>query len=421
MKLFSLSKFVNIPNFKSLDPFTEIIEVKEPKLMVYSLTQQHNMSCTPVVKRRDEVLKGQVIGESENKSVGPIYSSVSGKVKQITTEVGLDGDKYEVVVIENDGLYKELEREKIDYKSLSFEQLKEHIKNLGLVETQNLTTRKRGLHIPFKKACKNILLNAQESGLYGQIDTYLFMAEKEDFLNGIEILRNLYKDADIKLLTTNDETTVKGFSELLKETNVEIVPKKPTQYYHDINLASRDVFSDFNMKDTMVLDAFMLPALARGIRDNELTHYQYILVNGNDTKKPGIYKVINGSQIKDLQEASESMDPFRMVGGSILSGDAIYSLDTTIDKGIREILFLSKDEVARDEEINCIKCGRCQDICPMNLKPWELNEMAINRDFDDFFKNRGGMCVECGLCSYVCPSKRHLLQSFKTAKKASRG
>lgn len=104
MKLFSLSKFVNIPNFKTLDPFTEIIKVEEPKIAVYSLKQQHNMSCKPVVKRRDEVLKGQVIGESDNKSIGPVYSSVSGKVKQITTEIGLDGDKHEVVVIENDFL-----------------------------------------------------------------------------------------------------------------------------------------------------------------------------------------------------------------------------------------------------------------------------------------------------------------------------
>ncbi len=420
MKLFSISKAVHVPKFKEAEHFNNIIDVDAPKNMVYSLSQQHNMKCSPTVKRADRVLVNQIIGAGENNSIVPIYSSVSGTVKQITTKVDLMGNKVDVILIENDFLYEKEERESYDYTTISFEDLREKIKELGLIETQNLSNRKRGMQLSFKKDAKNILINAQESGLYGQVGSYLYENEKEDFSRGIKLLRTLYKNAQITVLSTSDADSVIGFTEILKDLDAQLVSKIPTQFYHDMNLASRDVFGDFAMKNTMVIDAFLLPAVARGLLDNRLTHYQLLLINGGAVKTPGIYKVLSGTTLNYVMEKAEVENPFRVVAGNILSGDAVFALDAPINRGIREVLFLNENEVSKEEEMNCIKCGRCADVCPVGLQPYELNALVIHRDFDEFFKNRGGMCVECGRCSYVCPSKRHLLQSFKTAKKVKR-
>lgn len=420
MKLFSISKAVHVPKFKEAEHFSTIIDVEAPKNMVYSLSQQHNMKCSPTVKRNDRVLVNQIIGVGENNSVVPVYSSVSGTVKQVTSKVDLMGNKVDVILIENDFLYEKETREAFDYSTLTFEELREKIKGLGLIETQNLSNRKRGMQLSFKEDVKNVLINAQESGLYGQVDSYLYENEREDFLRGLGLLRSLYKNANITVLSTSDADSVIGFTELLKNTDVKLVSKIPTQFYHDMNLASRDVFGDFAMKDTMVVDAFLLPAVARGLLDNRLTHYQLLLINGGAVKNPGIYKVLSGTTLDYVMTAAGVEDPFRVVAGNILSGDAVFALDAPINRGIREVLFLNENEVSKEEEMNCIKCGRCADVCPVGLQPYELNALVISRDFDEFFKNRGGMCVECGRCSYVCPSKRHLLQSFKTAKKVKR-
>ncbi|SFN30723.1 4Fe-4S dicluster domain-containing protein [Proteiniclasticum ruminis] len=420
MKLFSISKAVHVPKFKVAEHFSEVIEVDAPKNMVYSLSQQHNMKCSPTVKRGDRVLVNQVIGVGENNSVVPVYSSVSGTVKQITTKTDLLGNKVDVVLVENDGLYEKQEREVFSYSTLSMDELREKVKALGLIETQNLSNRKRGMQLSFKDTAKNILINAQESGLYGQVDSYLYEKEKQDFLRGIDLLKSLYKDAQIVVLSTSDADSVIGFTELLKNSGVSLISKIPTQFYHDMNLAARDVFGDFAMKDTMVIDAFLLPAVARGLMDQRLTHYQLLLINGGAVKNPGIYKVMSGTTLDLVMEKAGVENPFRIVAGNILSGDAVFTTDSPINRGIREVLFLNENEVSIDEEMNCIKCGRCADVCPMGLQPYELNQLVIVRDFDEFFKKRGGMCVECGRCSYVCPSKRHLLQSFKTAKKVKR-
>lgn len=420
MKLFSISKAVHVPKFKAAQHFNTIIEVDAPKNMVYSLSQQHNMKCSPTVKRGDRVLVNQVIGVGENNSVVPVYSSVSGTVKQITTKIDLVGNKVDVVLVENDGLYEKEIREDFDLDSLSFSELRDRVKALGLIETQNLSNRKRGMQLSFKENTSNILINAQESGLYGQVDSYLYENEKEDFLRGIELLQKLYPGADMTVLSTSDADSVIGFTELLKNTGVKLISKIPTQFYHDMNLASRDVFGDFAMKNTMVIDAFLLPAVARGLLDNRLTHYQLMLVNGGAVETPGIYKVLSGTTLDLVMEKAGVKDPFRIVAGNILSGDAVFATDAPLNRGIRELLFLKENEVSKEEEMNCIKCGRCADVCPVGLQPYELNALVIVRDFDEFYSNRGGMCVECGRCSYVCPSKRHLLQSFKTAKKVKR-
>jgi electron transport complex protein RnfC len=372
------------------------------------------------VKRGDRVVVNQILGEGENNSVVPVYSSVSGTVKQITTKVDLLGNKVDVVLVENDELYEKMPRDTFNYETMDFKALQEAIKQLGLIETQNLSNRKRGMQLSFKEKAKNVLLNAQESGLYGQVDGYLYKTEKEDFLRGIDLLKHLYPEANITLLSTADADSVIGFTDLLKNTGVRLISKLPTQFYHDMNLASRDVFGDFAMKDTVVIDAFLLPAVARGLMDNRLTHYQLMLVNGEAVATPGIYKVLSGTTLDVVMEKAGVTDPFRIVAGNILSGDAVFATDAPINRGIREVLFLKENEVSKEEEINCIKCGRCADVCPMGLHPYELNALVIMRDFESFYENRGGMCVECGRCSYVCPSKRHLLQSFKTAKKVKR-
>lgn len=420
MNLFSISKSVHVPKFKPTEHFKEITEMAVGKNLVYSLSQQHNMNCEPAVKRGDRILVNQVIGTSTNNSVVPVYSGVSGTVKQITQKYDLMGERINVVLVENDGLYETLERPLLDYKTLSIDELKEEVKKLGLIETQNLSNRKRGLHLSFRKTPKHVLINASESGLYGILGTALYTTVKEDFLKAIEILQYFYKSADMTVLITSDSESLEGFTDMLKGTGVAISAKVPTQFYHDMNLAARDVFGDFAMKETMVIDGFMLPSIARGLVKSQLNHTQMVMVSGGAAKKPGMYRIPHGTVLSEVMEIAGVENPFRIVAGSILNGEAVFATDAPINRGIKELLFLTEAECSIEEEINCIRCGRCADVCPVGLKPYELNSFAIARDYDEFYANRGGMCVECGRCSYICPSKRHLLQSFKTAKKSKR-
>ena len=84
----------------------------------------------------------------------------------------------------------------------------------------------------------------------------------------------------------------------------------------------------------------------------------------------------------------------------------------------RQILALTKDEVAEYEPTPCIRCGRCVEACPGNLMPQMMAQAAERNDLDYFQKLNGMECYECGTCTFVCPAKRRLTQIFKQARRA---
>ena len=79
---------------------------------------------------------------------------------------------------------------------------------------------------------------------------------------------------------------------------------------------------------------------------------------------------------------------------------------------------MTHDEVAELEPSNCIRCGRCVDVCPGRVVPSLLASLAEHGDTDGFLAHNGMECCECGCCSYVCPAKRHLTQTIAGTRKS---
>ena len=90
------------------------------------------------------------------------------------------------------------------------------------------------------------------------------------------------------------------------------------------------------------------------------------------------------------------------MGTSIPSDELIITSDTNC-------ILLLEDKVY--ETLPCIKCGKCAEVCPVNLipslimdNPKKAKELQINK------------CMNCGLCSYVCPSKIEVREILKKIK-----
>ena len=68
----------------------------------------------------------------------------------------------------------------------------------------------------------------------------------------------------------------------------------------------------------------------------------------------------------------------------------------------------------------CISCGRCIEVCPMQLEPILMNRAVSFGDLELAKKHGLLDCIECGSCSYNCPSDVPLVQMFKLGKKKLR-
>ena len=82
-----------------------------------------------------------------------------------------------------------------------------------------------------------------------------------------------------------------------------------------------------------------------------------------------------------------------------------------------DAIILFDEEAARVPKTTaCIRCGRCIDVCPMNLMPANLERAYDAEDLETLLKLKVSLCINCGSCSYVCPAKRNLAQKNQLAK-----
>jgi len=77
--------------------------------LVYPMLQHIGAPAVPVVAKGDKVLTGQKIAEAGGFVSAPIYATVSGTVKAIEPRRIVTGDSVNCIIIENDGLYEEVE------------------------------------------------------------------------------------------------------------------------------------------------------------------------------------------------------------------------------------------------------------------------------------------------------------------------
>ena len=64
----------------------------------------------------------------------------------------------------------------------------------------------------------------------------------------------------------------------------------------------------------------------------------------------------------------------------------------------------------------CIRCGACSDVCPVDLLPQQLYWYSKNEDLDKAMDYNLIDCIECRCCDYVCPSQIPLAEYFAFSK-----
>lgn len=102
--------------------------------LVFPLSQHIGAPASPIVEVGDHVLRGQKIAEAGGFVSAPVYASVSGEVKGIEMRFNPTGTKVRSIVIENDGLYKEISWEETKpLKEMTKDEIKKKISDAGVV------------------------------------------------------------------------------------------------------------------------------------------------------------------------------------------------------------------------------------------------------------------------------------------------
>ena len=400
--------------------------------LIYPLSQHIGAPAVPVVKKGDQVLKGQMIAEAGGFVSAPVYSSVSGKVKALEKHFNPTGTKVDCIVIQNDGEYQEAEYAPVKpLNEMTREEIISKIGDAGIVGMGGAGFPTRVKLSP-KDADKieYIIANCAECEPYITADYRRMLEYTEDLVSGMRVILSLFPNArGIFAVEDNKKDCIQKLQDAVSEEPKMDVKALMTKYPQG---AERQLIYAVTGR---AINASMLPADAGCIVDNVETLIgihnavingkplmeRVVTVSGDAVTEPGNFLVPLGISHKELIEAAGGFteEPEKLISGGPMMGFAMFGLDVPTTKTSSSLLCMSQDEVAAAEKLQtaCINCGRCVEACPEQLIPSRLAKFSDKGLSEEFEKWHGLECVECGSCSFACPAKRQLAQSIKTMKK----
>ena len=145
-----------------------------------------------------------------------------------------------------------------------------------------------------------------------------------------------------------------------------------------------------------------------------------VTVTGERIKNPGNFVVKIGTMVKDLVDycGGFTANDITIKSGGPMMGVDIKDLNVPVIKAMNGIIAYDKDY---SEAVSCIKCGRCVDVCPMELEPLYFAKYHDEENWQGMMDMNILDCLECRCCEYICSSKIPLVEKIKAGKSAIRG
>ena len=419
------------PHSKKTTEKLPLEKANAPKIVVIPMQQHIGAPCEAIVKVGDEVKVGQKIGEPKGFVSAPIHSSVSGKVIAVEPRLYSGGSKVLCVIIESDmqDQVHESVAPKGKLEDLSADQIKNIIKEAGIVGMGGATFPTHvKLAPPPGKEIDTVVLNGAECEPYLTSDHRLMLEKPGDVVKGLSALMKALgvKKGYIGIENNKPDAIEAVYNAAKGVDGIEVVALK-AKYPQGaekqlINACTgREVPSGGLPADigVVVSNVGTAAAIANAINTGMPLVERIVTVTGKGVKQPKNLLVKIGTSFREVIEQCGGFDgkTGKVIGGGPMMGIAQFSVDVPVIKGTSGILVLTEEEARLPKASNCIRCGKCVEVCPMNLMPMHLSANALADRFEQAETLHAMDCIECGSCSFVCPAKRPLVDSIRVAKR----
>lgn len=432
MRLKTFKQGIHPSYFKELSSKEPIKRCPSPKKVIIPLSQHTGAPCKPLVEKKERVHRGQKIGEADAFITAPVHSSITGTVKSIEKKNHPVLGSFDAVVIERDedSEEKEWEKGELDIGRITPDEIRKRVRESGIVGLGGAAfPASVKISPPKEKPIDTIILNGCECEPYLTADHRIMLEYPDECILGLKlIMKCVGAKQGIVAIEANKMDAYNLFLKKTKnEENIDVellMVKYPEGAEKMLikALLAREVPAGGLPMDVGVVvhNVGTAVAIVEAIRDNKPLIERVVTVTGKGINKPSNFIVPIGTPFSDVIEAAGGMteDATKVIMGGPLMGIAQSNLDVPIIKGTSGILILTKGETDTQDEMNCIRCARCVDHCPMYLLPTEFVKLVKADAWEKLGNYHIMDCIECGSCAYTCPSKIPIVQYIKLGKLA---
>jgi len=416
---------IHPPSRKERTKDSAIVTLPIPARLYIPVSQHIGQPALPIVQAGDSVEQGQLLARKEGFISANVIAPASATVSEITDYAAChpSGIATQTLVLDT------IEQPSIILEPLTLDDdhqvLIERISACGITGLGGASFP-TAVKLAPNKPIEYLIINAAECEPYITADDALMRERANDIIDGIKVMQKLLlpqrtiiaiednKPQAITQITAAADDSIMiraipslypagGEKQLIEVLTSQQVPsgKIPA----DIGIVVQNIATSYAAGEAVLKGK---PLLSR-----------IVTVTGDLVSQPGNYQVPLGMSIKDLlkQCGFKPAKSQKIIIGGPMMGFALHDINAPVVKATNCVIAASDRELPNPPtEQNCIRCGDCEQVCPAQLLPQQLQWFAKDQDYDKLKQHDLFDCIECGACAYVCPSSIPLVQYYRVAK-----
>ena len=333
------------------------------------------------------------------------------------------------VVIESDGkntLHESVKPHK-GYEELTPDEIIEIVREAGIVGMGGAGFP-TAVKLKPNKPIEAVLLNGCECEPLLTADHRVLLEYADDIIYGLKaVLKTVDAQKGIIVIEDNKPDAIALMEEKLADCeNIEVVTAK-TKYPQGAEktlikrVMGRTVPRGGLPADVgvVVSNISTVKAISDAIQNRNASDRACCYRNRREDKNPGNFIVKIGTSVKEMVDycGGTTDEDVQIKMGGPMMGFELTNLNVPMMKGSNGIIAIDTDQT---ETVECIKCGRCVDVCPMELSPLYFAKYADEQNWQGMKDMNVMDCVECRSCEFICSSKIPLVSKIKAGKNAIR-
>lgn len=250
---------------------------------------------------------------------------------------------------------------------------------------------------------KNLIISSIDDEIYDAKEFIILANYDEEILETIEFLQKVLEVNKATIVTKNTNAksikNVKSIIGTYPNIKINLVPDNYLIGYPQFLCE----YLNIKEEDTLIISTSLIYDIYQVLKGKSILN-NIITISGDNVEKSLIINTKLGVSLKELIAKFINIidKDYEIYLNGYLKGIKIKKLEDIIIT--REINTIVINKKSKEVEEDCINCGACQRICPLN----------INVKYCYFHNLNSPKCISCGLCNYICPANLKLKEIVKS-------